>query len=421
VQSDAPLHWSGSVANHVLNTALMRITTRVFGVSELTARLPTLLGAALYITACYRFCRRLKGGALLRWSALVSLIYSPFILDYLVAARGYGLALGFFMTAMMADTKKVAGCVLASTAIGLCVASSFSFAFACVAALGALFLRSWHEGCISRTKLLAAYALPAMIVTWLISAPVMFNLPRNEFYYGTTSLPAAFLTLVESQLPGGNPWLYATPGLISLAWLVRIRSKPPPTALFFGGVFLATAALHFAAFHGIGLLYPKERTGIFFVPLMIGAISAATVVPAGWLRRAQIGALLFVAALNFSYLRVDTFKEWNYNADTDRVYSVLTCLHDRHHVDRMAAVWPHWGAMNFYRKKVPVAQFEEIQHEENATPDAEVYVVDSLLTPTVVSSRGLATLWSSQRTWAQIAVPQNQVERLRGSACFEKR
>src|SRR5262245_40237918 len=61
VMHPQPLHWLGSTNNHVLNTALMRLSTLVFGLSEFTARIPALLGAAIYITACVRFCRRMGG------------------------------------------------------------------------------------------------------------------------------------------------------------------------------------------------------------------------------------------------------------------------------------------------------------------------------------------------------------------------
>src|SRR6267378_458085 len=50
-----PFWPSGS--NHILNSLLMYVCTKLFGVSQFTARLPALIGAALYITAAYRLCR----------------------------------------------------------------------------------------------------------------------------------------------------------------------------------------------------------------------------------------------------------------------------------------------------------------------------------------------------------------------------
>jgi hypothetical protein len=419
VRVDDPMQWLGSSNNHVLNTALMRLTTRIFGVSEISARLPVLLGAGLYISACYRFCRRIGGGMLLQWAALVCLVYSPFIMDYLVAARGYGLALGFLMTALMSDPKKLSGCLIASASIGLCFASNFSFAFACAAVLSGLFVWSWRESGIGRGKLVAAYVLPALAVTWLIAAPAMFSLPRAELWYGSHSLREAFGSLLESQLSHGNPLLYVVPGLISLAWLAHVRKRLPAMTVLFGGAFLATLALHFTAFHLFGLLYPWDRTGIFFVPLLFGAISAAAAVPGGWLRWAQVGAMLYVAVINLANLRLDQFEEWNFNADTDKVYSILTCLHERQQVDRVAAGWPYIGALNFYRDTSHGGAIAPVADEEAKPQDVEVFVIGFRVNPTVISKRQLTVVWKSPKTEATIAVPPEQVERLRGSACFD--
>ena len=419
VQDISPLHWLGSTNNHVLNTALMRLSTRLFGLSELSARLPALLGAGLYISACYRFCRRLEGGILLQWTALVCLVYSPFIMDYLVAARGYSLALGVLMTALVAESKTLRDCILISTAIGLCFASNFSFAFTCAAAMIARFIGSLRESKVPRGKLVAAYVVPPLLVTWLLVAPALLNFPRAELWYGSQSLLDAFASLLESQLSHRTPWLYLIPALISLAWMVQIRKKLPAPTLLFGGVFLATAILHFAGFHLLGLLYPLDRTGIFFVPLLFGALAAATTIPGGWLRRAQIGALLFVAALNLASLRLDHFEEWHFDADTDKIYSVLSCLHERQQVDPVAVDWPYIAALNFYSKTARQGTFRIVADDKTNPPAAEAFVLGWGLTPTALQPRHLTAIWTSPKTGAMIAVPPEQIARLQGSKCFE--
>src|SRR5215471_7466052 len=44
-----PNHWTAHSNNHVLNSALMRLAIAAFGLSELSVRLPALLGACVYI------------------------------------------------------------------------------------------------------------------------------------------------------------------------------------------------------------------------------------------------------------------------------------------------------------------------------------------------------------------------------------
>lgn len=417
VGADPPLHWIGSGNNHVLNTVLMRLTTRLFGVSELSARIPSLLGGALYISACYRFCRRLEGGAVLRWSALVCLIYSPFIMDYLVAARGYGLALGFLMTALLVDCATLSGCVLAATSLGLCFASNFSFAFICAAVGGCLVVRGWRENRIVRGKLIAAFVLPPILTTWVIAAPTIVNFPRNELYYGSHSLLETAGSLLVSQMAHYSGWWYLAPALITLAWWARNVRRFPLTALLLGSALLGALALHFTAFHAFGLLYPMDRTGVFLVPLTFCLIASVAAIPGGWLRTAQVGALLFVALLNLTLLRLDRFEEWDFNADTDQVYAKLQCLRSRHGLTRFAAGWPFFGAMNFYRY-VGDDPLQEVADEAKAAAGTEVFILDSDWNPAVVDARGLDVVWRSQESHAMLAVTKDVAVTIKESSCF---
>jgi hypothetical protein len=391
VQNDMPFHWLGSTNNHVVNTALMRLTTRLFGVSELSARLPALLGAAIYITACYRFCRRVGSGWILQWVTLVCLIFSPFIMDYLVAARGYGLALGFLMTALLADPKTLSGCILASTMLGLCFASNFSFAFVC-AAVGVLQIR--------KAKSMVAYVVPAIIVMWVIELPSLMSFPRAELTYGAHSLGEALLSVLKPQAGIASPWALALPGVLLLPSLRRS---------LYSDIFLLTIALHVVAFYALGLLYPLDRTGIFLIPLAIAA--AATTSAPG---KGTTTALLGIGLLSIASLRLDHFEEWPFDADTDKVYAVTSCLQ----VHRVAAGWPHAAALNFYRQK-SASTLDPVVGDANATQETEAFVIDARLNPTVISDYHLTAIWKSTRTNATIAVPISQADRFQGSMCLE--
>src|SRR6185436_13209179 len=100
VEPPFPTHWSGSANNQLLNSLLMRLCTSVFGAWHLSVRAPALLGAAIYIWAAYALARAIARQTPLAWPLLVCLVCNPFIMDYLVAARGYSLALGFWMAAI---------------------------------------------------------------------------------------------------------------------------------------------------------------------------------------------------------------------------------------------------------------------------------------------------------------------------------
>src|SRR5947209_14849410 len=83
-----PSHWYPGNANHVLNSILMRMVTSVFGISEVTVRTPAILGAAIYICAAAYLSIVVTARRLLEVLIFLCLVYNPFVLDYLVAARG---------------------------------------------------------------------------------------------------------------------------------------------------------------------------------------------------------------------------------------------------------------------------------------------------------------------------------------------
>src|SRR5437764_3126749 len=78
--------------HHFLNTLLMKLSVSIFGISEWSMRLPALAGAALYLAAVYRLCARDFRGNAASFLAAALLTLNPFILDFMVAARGYGMA-----------------------------------------------------------------------------------------------------------------------------------------------------------------------------------------------------------------------------------------------------------------------------------------------------------------------------------------
>ena len=84
--------WWPSSNNHVLNSLLMWVSTHIFGVSALSVRLPALIGAIVYVCVCGFLCRRLIDRFSLQFPVFVCLVYNPFILDFMAAARGYSLA-----------------------------------------------------------------------------------------------------------------------------------------------------------------------------------------------------------------------------------------------------------------------------------------------------------------------------------------
>ncbi|MEP6963526.1 MAG: hypothetical protein ABI995_15705 [Acidobacteriota bacterium] len=447
VQNPDPFHWLGSSNNHVLNTTLMRLTTRIFGVSEVSARLPALLGATIYIAACYRLCQRMGGGIVFSWALLVCLIYNPFIMDHLVAARGYSLALGFLMAALVADHRRLSSCAVASACVGLAFTANFSFAIVCGTLMAAKFLWSWSEREHSLVKLLTAYAAPAIVVTLLIPLPSLVDFPTQELFYGSHSLAEMFNGFYISLIYELNqnvlgpklyylflfdiqPWLYPALGITFVAWAAyALRSRVAGGgrmrfAAVAGGAAVAALLIHWTAFHTIGLLLPKERTGIFFVPLTFVAMAAIVTLPSDgrmsrWLRGAFTVALLGIAINNIACMRLNYFREWNWNQESRLVHQVLTCLHEKEKVQAVASGWPFVSVLNFYRQTMPRDTYATVPDTSNNPEHVEVYVLEPMINPDLIEPKHLKVAWHGSATKATIALPPEQVERLGSSACWE--
>ncbi|NTU68068.1 MAG: hypothetical protein HGB02_04215 [Chlorobiaceae bacterium] len=87
--------------NHLLHTLLAKLSVGIFGVSELTLRLPTLFGTILYLLGLNLCLPRVVSG----WKAvpgLLAVAMNPYVVDFLGVARGYGLGLGFTMLGLAA-------------------------------------------------------------------------------------------------------------------------------------------------------------------------------------------------------------------------------------------------------------------------------------------------------------------------------
>ncbi len=79
--------------NHFLATILFRLSITLFGNSEFAMRLPTVLAGAWFFWTVFRLCALIFGDGWLFLLACAALTLNPILLDFLVAARGYGLAM----------------------------------------------------------------------------------------------------------------------------------------------------------------------------------------------------------------------------------------------------------------------------------------------------------------------------------------
>jgi hypothetical protein len=423
--------------NHILNSVLMYGFTKLLGLSQFTARLPALIGAALYIWAVYRLCRLLGASLFVQLTLFVCLVFNPFIFDHLVAARGYGLALGFLMWVIVysaeAHARKnslVAACAISSTCAGMSVAANFSFAFVNLAAMTAVLLCAWHQRPKEWLRLLAASVLPGAVVVAIVSGYTLLNLHPGELIYGAKSLRETFGSIIESSLfqarfaflkPVVFPLVGAT-GVLYLFYLLRRGSKAKiaPLGWAAAAIFVATVVMHWTAFRLFGVLLPKDRTAIFLFPLFMIVAGAMVAIPTPspsgrYLRAAFVGSLACMAVYFLLCLRLTYFKEWYWGSDVQKTYAVLSCLNREHQVTHVASTWEYRGPLNFYQFAQPTS-IQDI--DENFDPgQTQIYVVDMFHTSEVLQGKNLKIFYRSATTDLVLAASPALAESYRAGNC----
>jgi hypothetical protein len=419
-----PSHWEAASNNHVLNSLLMRLFTSVFEVSHLSVRAPALLGAALYILAAYLLCRRLTPELRVQWPVFVCLVYNPFIFDHLVAARGYGLALGFLMCMLAAAActrLDAAACALCSVCAALSFAANFSFAF--VNAFAMLAILSWAcartQAYQTRVRLLGACILPGLLVSVLLSAPAVLHWPKGELNYGAHSLGEMFATVARSSLYRLNPQIvnpllypilqhakpFLLPALLVLAVWQWVRWRPAISGALLGIVAAAVGA-HWLLLKLFRVPLPMDRTAIWIVPLCVLAIGAAAA------NRRALTIMLYVMSFYFVLcLRLNYFKEWEWDADVNRIYPVLAWYNHTYGVRDVASNWMYCAVLNFYRVQSGRESFREIESPSQIPTDRSLYVLDFPFDEDFIKQQRLRVVYRAPNTEAVVAVrPEAEAE-----------
>ncbi len=390
----APSHWQAAANNHVLNSLLMRLSTTLFGVSELTVRMPALLGAAIYIWAALTLARLLPAGRWLRWCLLVSLTCNPFVMDYLVAARGYSLALGFLLASIALalhplDLRPDAvyrRCALCSLCAGLSFSANFSFALAdaSVLLLCALWLvrgaRPGGRTLAAYAKALAASSLPGIAVALPITESALFRWTRGNLYFGATSLTETVRSVMDASLYRPNryllspavykafvfcgPYLFPALGIACALRLATIAIHRPKSgggprlavqlAWFAGGAALLSLGLHALLYRFSHVYLPLGRTALFFAPLLALFTAALAAIPAASrpgraARRLLLAAITAMSLYFLGCLRLTYFHDWEFDADVKHVYAVLTAYSRTYGLNDVCSNWRYVSALKFYR------------------------------------------------------------------------
>ena len=361
-----------SSGNHVLHSLLARFSTQVFGVSQFSFRIPAMIGAALYLSAAASITKRIAPTRQLLGFAILTL--NPFVLDYLIASRGYALALGLLaVTVALAmriveDSPTLSAALRDSAILSVCcalaVAANFSFAFCIISTVAAFLLavklvgRQW-------IYIAAAATLPGLAVGYALIGQTIQNYPRSQLYYGAGTWAEMWTEMLDAVYPRQNlslqlidiepvltaarhaaAFLVPIPLMIGL-WAVLSTKSWPMRFVWLALTF--TLAAHGLAHSLQGVLLPLDRTSLFIAFfLSLIAIHGAAAASVGMGRRASTAVLWASLGVFALALRTNYFRIWDFDLDTDRGFAAYVQYARQHSVESVGCTWRYGGAYNFY-------------------------------------------------------------------------
>lgn len=427
--------------NHVLNTLLAKVSVGWWGPSEWAIRAPSLTGGAIYMLAAMGLVICLFGST---WTTVVvfcALILNPIMLDYLSAARGYSLALGLQFCALLLMVRlfrkpggKVMGACLhlaIGVALGLSAAANLTFSIPNLILVAVFLLLPWILRRTVDSEQIGLQAGLIFAAAGLTFGELMFGTfegaSTSTFSVGEPSAArSVYILFIRSfqfpTLPGGKllPLLLAVvigPVLIaSLCGVIfHYLRRPVDTArdsssealLLVPLTLLASAAALVTLHLAVGLPYPYERTGIYFLPLMTLTIAAATTVPWKVLSRSALFLLCAASAQYALELKTGWYEEWRFDAGTKRVMQALdhemTHAHNARPVaSRMGISWVYEASVLYYARVGHLDWLAPVTRADPRSGDFDYYYL-SEDDQALVAQRGLTVLYRDPVSKAVLA------------------
>lgn len=421
---------SFDACHHFLYTYLSWVSIHLFGVSAFSLRLPSLFAGALYFAAVYRISLWLFGPSwrLLLGAAALSL--NPYILDFLSAARGYGLAMACLLWALYetlrAFSSPEARLLRAALWLSVSVASNLTFLFPSLALITVTLAASPAARRIS-LRYAAAFVLPAAA---LIALPLS-HAKRDNFYYGSTKFedtwnslaqgsllypPPAILSVswqapyhsVAAQIVQVMPWTLAVLAVAFAAALVRaVRARfqnltPASATLLLSGATLAVTAAGLLAAHWIfALVFPIDRTGIYLIPLVtLAAVAAAAgpLLPRAFRSALVLFLVLFAAAFHTTY-----YRDWPYCRPLKRMLALAAAARPSGATVRLGGSFVFEPSLNFYRDTQHLTWYEPVLRADPNAPTDFYFLFDQDLG--VVDRNHLRVLFEDPVSQATLAAP----------------
>jgi len=385
---------SYDACHHGLHTILTKISISVFGLSEFTLRLPSLAGGLLYLAAARRICLEAFGARRRMLIVFCLLTFNPLILDFMSAARGYGLALALFLWALYQVLRYTGGerttsrVYSAALCLSLAVGSNLTLAVPGISLALFFFILLALEGRLAEA--VDQFIVPGVVTCFVIVLLPLLKASRDNFYLGTETVKEALESLLALSFYHhtiGPPFVWFIPphdvwfrlfiswivpavlicGIVGAALVIfsarrvgglNILEGGPRLLLIVGLVLGSSAGLLATLNKWAHVPYPWARTGLYFIPLITLTALALPEIPQIGSRLRRLTRLTVFAfallCLGFYLVQFQTklYGEWPGDAGNKQIVSLIRSLRPPAHPGhvRIGISWELEPAMNFYRR-----------------------------------------------------------------------
>jgi hypothetical protein len=407
--------------NHVLFSLLARFSVALFGTSELALRLPTVIAGLCLIMGAFNVLE-LSVPRAIRWIAITALSLHPLLLDFSVAARGYGLGLALLVWAMYFCMR--ARYALTGVLLGLAISAQLSMAVPAMAMILATVLLT------RRIRPAAMVAALAGAVAFAICAIPLHLAPFNGFNYGYPTLRESLFSLVFPSTTDRAGLFIIThragviaevlvvlliAGFLAIETIRELFRKTGP-ALLAPLAFLISSMAVVAAHYLVGANYPVDRTGLYLVllfglswPIVVAGLESI------WFRRLHLLLACLFAIQFASQFDAGSFRVWKFDMDTRRVAEILKqqCEGKPENSVTVSVVWINQQALEYYRRTLPIPALRPLEfHDPPVLAGYDFYVLNTF--PVVRPPDELRVLFAGSESG--IILAKNKAPRMNTNA-----
>ena|SRR6218665_482599 len=440
-----------SANNHILNTALMILFTKAFGVSEIVMRIPSLITLLLFLFYSAKLVKNIHNFWLCITAFLVITV-NPYLLDFFCMARGYGLSIGLMMCSIYyfyqlhVKEKKIRFAFLSVFFACLAVLANFVLLNYCVVLFGLIALLFFYNALLAgssfKEKALSiakGLALPAilMFLLFLFIVPIAIQLKEAGalFFGGERGFWADTVSTITDRCfyeMGYNYWLQRLAkgfvflilagALVFVAGKIAVK-KLKGHALFLASLLLLLGLCCLSTVVQHKLMetpYLLDRTALFLVVLFdlifvffIAEFSKEKAFAALFVHASAIILIVhFCLSFNLHYV-----LEWKLDADTKEMLSDLEKIKEVPKGKETVSIGIPLifdPAINFYREKNGLDWLNTVWRNETTNPLQDYFFLsqDVLASTNRDSIEVLKTYPGSQHVLARPKYPSKELKAL---------